>query len=422
MATSPPAGTVHVRGPRIFRGWVVVAGVFCLLAIASGLGFYNASVYLEAVVSERGVGVTVASGASATFFVTFGLAGLPISRWLTDHDPRPVILTGGVVGGAALLGLGAATTTWQLYLSFTVFGLAFAAVSFVPGTTVLTRWFVRRRALALTVATSGLSVGGIVLTPATAQAIDRSGLAAVTPTLAAVWVIGVTIVTLVAIRPSPAAFGLEPDGDPTPVEPTPPPTGLAAATAYRTRTFWLLAAGVTTLLLTQIGTLAHLYPLVLERTDAAGASLAVSLVAGASIVGRFLGVVILTRLDALRFAVLLAAVQAVAIAGMATDVGWAGIVVATVAFGMTVGNLIVLIPLVIVDTFGAVDYPRIYAMTQLVATLGIASGPLLLGAAREAAGSYAVGTWTAALISVVAVVVLSVAARVRRSEQLPVTA
>lgn len=395
-----------------------MAGVFCLLAIASGLGFYNASVYLEAVVSERSIGVTVASGASAAFFVTFGLAGLPISRWLAVHDPRRVILAGGVLGGAALLGLGVATTTWQLYLAFTTFGLAFAAVSFVPGTTLVTRWFVRRRALALVVATSGLSVGGIVLTPATARAIEGSSLSAVTPTLALIWFVGVTLVTVVTIRPSPGALGLRPDGDPHPVEEPPPERGLTASAAFRTRTFWALTVGVTTLLLTQIGVLAHLYPLVLLRTDPAAASLAVSLVAGASIGGRFVGAWLLSRIDALRFAAALAVVQMVAVGGLALDLGWTGLVVATVAFGVTVGNLIVLIPLVIVDSFGPAHYPRIYATTQLVSTLGIASGPLLLGAARDLTGSYAAGAWAAAGLTLAATATLAATVRIRATEDL----
>ena len=412
------ASAIAPRRSWPFRGWAVVAGVFCLLAIASGLGFYNASVYLEAVVSERGISVTVASGASAAFFVTFGLAGLPISRWLLTHDPRSVILAGGAVGGAGLLGLGAATTTWQLYLAFITFGLGFAAISFVPGTTLVTRWFVRRRALALVVATSGLSVGGIVLTPATAQAIERAGLSAVTPTLALVWLVGVTVVTLLAIRPSPEALGLEPDGDPRPAQAPPSAGGLTAAAAYRTRTFWALSAGLTVLLMTQIAVLAHLYPLVLLRTDPGAASLAVSLVAGASIAGRFVGAWVLLRLDALRFAVGLAALQMIAVAGLAADLGWVGIVVATLAFGATVGNLIVLLPLVIVDTFGPVEYPRIYAMIQLVSTLGIASGPLLLGAARDATGSYATGTWIAAALTLAAAAVLLATVRTRRAEDL----
>jgi MFS family permease len=390
--------------------------VFGLMSIAAGLGFYNASVYLQVMVAERGISVVAASGASATFFVTFGLAGVPISRRLTDRDPRPIILGGGVLGGVALLGLSAATSAWPLYASFALFGLAFAAVSFVPGTTLITRWFVRQRALALTIATTGLSVGGIVITPASAAAIERSGLEAVGPWLALAWTLGILLVTAVAIRPSPAALGLEPDGDPRPAGGSAPVTGVTPSVAYRTRTFQLLTAGVTLMMLTQIGALAHLYPIGLERADASTAALAVTTVAAASIVGRFIGVWVLRHLDALRFTILLGVFQAVAMGMLAVDAGGVGVLVAVTVFGLAVGNLLVLVPVVIVETFGAAHYPPIYAMIQLVGTLGIAAGPVLFGAMRQFSGGYGPGALAAAAVSLGAATVLIAAFRARRRE------
>jgi cyanate permease len=410
------ASTAGSPAPRFVRGWGVVAGVFALMAIASGFAFYNASVYLSAVVSERGINLTVASGASAAFFVTAGVAGVPISRWVTARDPRQVILAGAAAGGLSLLALGRATSAWQLYATFIVFGLSFAAISFVPGTTLITRWFTRRRALALTLATTGLSVGGIVITPATAAAIERTDLAAVAPVLAALWFGGVVLVVICAIRPSPQALGLSPDGDAPPTEGAADPGGVVARTAYRTWTFRWLVIGTTALLLTQVGVLAHLYPLVIDRGDAALASLAVSVVAGGSIAGRFLGILVLRRLDALWFIVWLAAAQVLSLVALATGGGAVAVLIATAAFGMTVGNLLILIPLVIVETFGMRDYPRIYAMTQLVGAFGIALGPLVLGALRDTLGSYVPGTFTAAGVSLVASGILVAAARARVDE------
>jgi MFS family permease len=397
----------------VFEGWRVVGGVFGLMAIACGLGFYNASVYLEVMVADRGISVVAASGASATFFVTFGLAGVPISRWLTGRDPRPVIVAGGLVGGVALLALTSARAAPQLYVAFAVFGLAFAAVSFVPGTTLVTRWFTRQRALALTIATTGLSVGGIVITPLSASAIERSGLDAVGPWLALGWTGGILLVTLVAIRPSPQAVGLAPDGDPRPVGGAAPVSGVRPGVAYRTRTFRLLTVGVSLMMLTQIGALAHLYPIGVERADAATGTLAVTTVAVSSIVGRFGGVWVLRHLDALRFMTLLGGFQALAMALLAIDAGAIGVLVAVAVFGLAVGNLLVLVPVVIVESFGGAHYPSIYAMIQLVSTLGIAAGPILLGAVRQASGGYGAGALAAAAVSLLAAAVLLAAFRAR---------
>jgi MFS family permease len=59
-----------------------------------------------------------------------------------------------------------------------------------------------------------------------------------------------------------------------------------------------------------------------------------------------------------------------------------------VLFGITIGNLTVLIPLVVVELFGLTDYPRIYAVSQFGASLGTAGGPAALAALHSGFGSY----------------------------------
>ena len=44
----------------IFRGWVVLAGLFVTMTVTSGLGFYAQGVFLDALVVEQGFSVGVA--------------------------------------------------------------------------------------------------------------------------------------------------------------------------------------------------------------------------------------------------------------------------------------------------------------------------------------------------------------------------
>ena len=407
---------------RFVRGWAVIGGVCALMAIASGLGFYNASVYLEAIVTERGIPIGVVSWASATFFVLFGLAGLPISRWVAERDPRPVMLVGAVLGGIALLGLGVATRVWQLFAVFATLGVAFSAISFVPGTLLINRWFVRRRTLALALATTGLSIGGIAITPVSARAIERTDLAQVSPWLALTWTLGVVLVVAVAIRPWPEAYGLAPDGDSTSEQPQGPVEGLTPSAVYRTHTYRWLTVGVTLLMLSQVGALAHLYGIGVERADASTAATAVSTVAFSSVVGRMLGIWILQHLEALWFTVCLAALQVVSMSLLAIDGGAAALLLATSIFGLSVGNLLVVIPIVMVESFGMRPYARIYAANQLVGALGVASGPILFGMLRDATGTYSPGAASAAGVSLLACGLLVLTHRTRVREGLPVTA
>ena len=57
-------------------------------------------------------------------------------------------------------------------------------------------------------------------------------------------------------------------------------------------------------------------------------------------------------------------------------------------FGITIGNLLMLQPLLIAEAFGVRDYARIYSRSQFVSTLGVAFGPLLLGVVHDAVDGY----------------------------------
>ncbi len=402
------------RKPRVFYGWVVVAAVFVVLTFAAGLGFYNATVYLQALVDEQGFSIGAASGATAMFFVVYGLAGIPIARLVVRYDPRWIIASGALVGGLALLLLGRVQELWQLYAVYMIFGLGFAAASFVPSTTLVTRWFSEHRALALSVATTGLSMGGILITPATAGFIARDGLSSVSPWLAGLFVIGIAPVAILLIRPAPASMGLYPDGAEGPTaEQSGEVMGVAYRDAVRTPFFVLVTVGFALLLLTQVGGLAHLYPLVNGRVGAAVAATAVSTVAFSSIAGRFAGTWILRHVSPMRFTIALAALQAGAIALLALSPSTVTLLMGAVLFGVTIGNVLILIPMVLVEEFGVRDYPSIYSVNGLLTTVGVAAGPILVGLLRDATAGYTVPLLAATAISTVAAVTLALA-RTRR--------
>ncbi|MEZ5343903.1 MAG: hypothetical protein R2706_21420, partial [Acidimicrobiales bacterium] len=52
-------------------------------------------------------------------------------------------------------------------------------------------------------------------------------------------------------------------------------------------------------------------------------------------------------------------------------------------FGLSVGNLLMLQPLLVAEAFGVKEYSRVYSLTQLIGTLGVAGGPFLLGAIHD---------------------------------------
>ncbi|HUF32929.1 MAG TPA: MFS transporter [Acidimicrobiales bacterium] len=401
-----------VGGPtppgRVFYGWAVVAAVFTMLSVASGLGFYNLTVYLRALTTEQGFSVGGVSGATAVFFLTSGVVGLPVARLIERHDPRPTIAGGALLGGASLALLGQVTVLWQVYALYVVFGAGFSAAGLVPGITVVTRWFTRRRSVALSVASTGLSVGGIVITPLTAGLITRHGLDAVTPWLGLAFVVGIIPVTAAVVRSSPAALGLQPDGDPAP-----PDDGTAReidgvpyAVARTTRFFIAVTAAYVLVMLAQVGGLAHHFNLVSERLDEGRAASAVSVVAATSVVARLVGGWLATRVPIRALTVVLMVTQGLALVLLATGQGSAALYAGSVAFGLTIGNLLMLHPLLLAEAFGVREYGRIYSVSQLVMTMGVAGGPAVVGVVHDATGGYGLALTLAAMASVAGAVVL----------------
>jgi cyanate permease len=107
--------------------------------------------------------------------------------------------------------------------------------------------------------------------------------------------------------------------------------------------------------------------------------------------------------------VVLVVVQAAAlfVVGLASST-WL-LFVSISVFGATVGNVLMLQPLLIAERFGVLDYPRIFSRTQLWAVIGTAGGPLLLGGLYDVAGSYRIPYAAAAGCSLLGAIALAVA-------------
>jgi MFS family permease len=98
--------------------------------------------------------------------------------------------------------------------------------------------------------------------------------------------------------------------------------------------------------------------------------------------------------------------QAAALVALAVLDGRTALLVTSVAFGLTVGNLLMLHPLLLAERFGVLDYGRIYSRSQLVATLGVAVGPLFIGALHDVVDGYGIAFAVAGAASLLAAGVL----------------
>jgi predicted MFS family arabinose efflux permease len=401
---------------RIFYGWYVVGAIALVLTTTSGLGFYNLSVLLDAFVRERSFPVALASGATACYFLGSGVGGVIAGSLIERFDPRLVVIVSAVLSALLLASLGVLYAPVQLYLFHLVFGLCYGCGGAIPNITTVARWFEARRSLAISIASTGLSLGGIVITPASAFMIEHHGIAAAAPWLALALLIGVVPVTALVVRPAPQAMGLVPDGV------APAPSGgpvkaaprVAFSEARRTRFFAGVAAAYFFVMGAQVGAIAHLYRLAKIAGGADVAALAVAVLAAASVCGRLAGGWILLKVPLRAFTFALFAQQALALAVLAVAAGEGVLLIGVVIFGLAMGNILMMQPLLLAEAFGTQNFGRIYAASNLISVPGVAGGPALLGIAFAATGGYHLPYLAAAVASLFGIAILLLAGPPRR--------
>ncbi len=393
----------------MFYGWYVVGAIALVLTTTSGLGFYNLSVLLDAFVRERGFPVALASGATACYFIGSALGGV-IAGWLIERiDPRIVVIVSAVLSALLIAGLGVIYAPFQLYLFYIVYGLCYGCGGIIPNITTVARWFEARRSLAISIASTGLSLGGIVITPVSAFLIEHHGIASAAPWLAVTLIIGVVPPTALVVRPAPQPMGLMPDGftsapaNGAPVAAAPRTT---FAQARRSRFFAGVAASYFFVMGAQVGAIAHIYRLAKSGDSADIAAFALALLAGASVCGRLAGGWILLKFPARAFTFVLFAQQAAALAVLAMAGDRGTLLLGVVIFGLAMGNILMMQPLLLAEAFGTQSFGRIYAASNLISVPGVAGGPALLGIAFTATGGYVVPYLAAAAASLLGVAIL----------------
>ena len=392
-----------------FPGRWVLGACFTLLTFSSGLGFYGLAVYLQAFSRELGWSVSSISLATTLFFLVGGISGVWIAKFIAKHDVRIMVLGGATLAATALFSMRFVEQKWQLFVVYGFYALGWSASGMGPVTTVVTRWFHVRRASALAIASTGLSMGGIVVTPFIKWILDSQGIRNGSPWLALIWFLGTVPVTLFLLRAFPQPYGWLPDGERAEPGQAGDISGTPLNDAVQTKFFRAVTVGYIFALGAQVGGALQLVKLVEERTSRSTAILATIVLSSMSIVSRFIAGRIIPRVDMTRFTVGLATLQGLSLAGIALNESRIGLLLSIALFGVTIGNMVMMQSLLLAERFGVRDYPRIAARSGLISFSGTALGPLLLGWLYDVAGGYRAAYLAAAICSLLGAAMFSFA-------------
>lgn len=155
--------------------WFRLAVSLTLMTLG-GVGMYSVTVVLPRIQADFGVARGEASLPYTLTMVGFGLGGILMGRLSDRFGVMVPVLLGAVGLGLGFMAAGAATTLWQFSLAQgLLIGLLGTSATFAPLVADTSRWFTRRRGIALAICMSGNYLAGAVWPPLIQHGIDNGG-------------------------------------------------------------------------------------------------------------------------------------------------------------------------------------------------------------------------------------------------------
>ena len=383
---------------NFYYGWAIVFACAALLFVSVGVGYYGLAVYLGPLRELHGWSNFEVSLATGMYFAFSGLSSAIIGPQIDRHGARRWMIPGLLLIGLASVGIGHVNSLWQLYAAYICLAIGSGMSAGVAVNATLARWFLHRRAWAMAVSSTGVSLGGAVLTPLNTTLIENFGLDIATPVMGGlILIVGIPIVFFVLVW-DPRQMGLPQDGL---RRTTAMVTNVARSTANQTRTwtirqamgtapFWAIMISFVIVLLAQTGFILHQVAFLEERLGsltAAGATLsltAVGSIIARLIVGRFFA----DKVDLRILTVIMFLVQGTAALAVIHIEHPIATFVSILIFGFTIGNVYMLQSLLTSDVFGYVSFGAVYGLIAMATQLSSGFGPLMIGVLEDITGSY----------------------------------
>ena len=247
--------TAQLNG--LFYGWRMVAAGCAMRMLGGGFHLYGFTIFFLPITNELGLSRAatslVFSLARAEGAIEGPLAGYFIDR----YGPRPMMLAGIILSGLGYMLL----ATVDSYAAFLIVYLGVISLAFSAGfmhspMVLANSWFIRRRAMAMTLISSAIGIGGTLITPVLAFTVAQWGWR-YGAFIAGIGLIVTGVPVALYVKRSPESMGLLPDGvAPTSEQERQAPNNGAATTeqerefnlkqAMKSAAFWKLILATTT--------------------------------------------------------------------------------------------------------------------------------------------------------------------------------
>jgi nitrate/nitrite transporter NarK len=397
---------------QIFFGWYMVAASIATNTIFSAAYFQGFGVLIIPIERTFGWDRWVISAAMSLRQLESGIVSPAIGFLLDRFSSRKLILWSAVISGIGFIGLGFTNGIAAFFLFFIVISLGASGVSHaVTWPVIISRWFRRKRGLAMGLAVTGPIFGSPIVV-LNAQIVEVHGWRVV---LIGYGILILSVVTLLSmvVRDRPEPYGLYPDGDPpeegasaeraTGPSPRRRDTGLTLHAVLRTKEFWLFTSYLSGTFTVNSAFQIHMIPYFQQDIGltAAWAAVVMSMVFIISGIGRVGGGFLLDRID---YRLVLAAVAAMmGFALLYLQIVEINTVSATLPFalmfGVSFGCLVPMRGAVGSIMFGTRAIGRVLGLLQGAPIAAGVIGPFVMGIIFDLKGNYSLGIWGLIIIS-----------------------
>ena len=358
-----------------------MAAYFGVMVGFGSLLVFTFSIFLKPLSAEFGWSRESISAAFGFAALTVAVCSPPLGHLLDRYGPRKVVLPCMAVFGVAFASLSTLTPSLtHLYATFVVIGVVGNGTTQMGYSRAVSTWFDRRLGLALSLVMAGVGTGAMIFPPLAQKLITGYGWRTTYAALGGVILLLGIPLTAMFVREKPRERTAE----------SHVLHGSTVAAGLRSRAFWIIVATLFLGSMSVNGAITHLSPLLTDRgVSADAAALAASTLGLASFCGRLFTGYLLDRLFAPRVGLCLLAGTAAGILLLATARSAPLGLCAAALIGLGLGGEADITPYLLTRYFGLRSFSTLYGFTWTAYAIAGAIGPVVMGRAFDATGSYA---------------------------------
>ncbi len=389
------------RGKKLFYGWWMVFVITIIFFTGGAAPF---AIVLKQIMEQFHTGRGEVSLCQSIFMIAMGFTGIFVGWWVRRHSPRKFILWGAVVGGVTSLVLSLANSLWFFYVCYFIAGLGGGFSNPIAFFTLLSKWFNRKWGTVIGVSMAGGALGSIIIQPLVGIIDQNFGWRA-TYLFSGSLVLALNVpLIFFVLKDSPEPMGLLPDGDQsreiaglsdgkittqTDTESSNSVKKTGLLSYLKRPALWSMGIGFAFIAIGYNAVTTHEVSFITDMKvsgTVAAAALGVTLGIGSisSFVSGWLADRLISRYVAILFFLLAVAGLLILIPPHTMSQVW----VAVVIYGLGVGAVGTLLPIVTRDIFGAANFSALFGFSVVLFAVGNAIGAPLAGFMFDATGSY----------------------------------